>query len=178
LPNVSLEATSTDMMKNVWCWTSSVLLWVLVIMTHHEDGMSMVAAEAGKLNRSLILENQSGNDMEIFWINHSTDEAHLIVSVLSAKKKAPIETFVGHIFEIRAIPDAETGTCTSQDNTCAVRRFTVGEDSHPGTSVSLQPAHAHYIIENHSISDPFFAFCCELFLYLTFCCCNADCVLI
>eukprot|EP00550_Attheya_septentrionalis_P012299 CAMPEP_0198302732 /NCGR_PEP_ID=MMETSP1449-20131203/56265_1 /TAXON_ID=420275 /ORGANISM="Attheya septentrionalis, Strain CCMP2084" /LENGTH=467 /DNA_ID=CAMNT_0044005177 /DNA_START=311 /DNA_END=1714 /DNA_ORIENTATION=- len=105
-------------------------------MTHHEDDMSMVAAEAGKLNRSLILENQSGNDMEIFWINHSTDEAHLIVSVLSAKKKAPIETFVGHTFEIRAIPDAETGTCTSQDNTCAVRRFTVGEDSHPVVTVN------------------------------------------
>jgi hypothetical protein len=50
----------------------------------------------------------------------------------------PLQTFVGHEFELRELPSEKTGVCDSPDQTCRSATFVISENDNQGTSVRLR----------------------------------------
>lgn len=44
----------------------------------------------------------------------------------------PLNTYVGHTFQLREVPNEHTGVCESEDQTCRVATFTVTENDDQG----------------------------------------------
>jgi hypothetical protein len=74
--------------------------------------------------------NESGSRVEIYWIHPQTREATLMSSpnVMNGAT-FPLNSFVGHEFEVRELPSVKSGVCSSEDQTCRSNFFTVSENA-------------------------------------------------
>jgi hypothetical protein len=86
--------------------------------------------ETDKWYRHINIINDSGGSVDIYWINAKTAEAHPMAQLVKQGMEQPLNSFVGHTFEIRESPDLHTGLCgtNERDPTCHGSRFTVLED--------------------------------------------------
>jgi hypothetical protein len=92
------------------------------------------AARADK--RSIQMLNDSGFKVEVYWIHPVTKEASLMSSNgVLAGATFPLQTFVGHEFEMREVPSEKTGACTSPDQTCRNTFFTITENDDQSTCI-------------------------------------------
>ncbi len=80
--------------------------------------------------RQINVVNESGGNIDIFWINSKSSEAQAIAKLVKHGMGQPLNSFVGHTFEIRESPDNDTGLCGAGpgDQFCRGGMFTVSED--------------------------------------------------
>lgn len=80
-------------------------------------------------SRYIKILNESGSKVEIYWIHPQTRE----VTLMSAPNvmngaSFPLNSYIGHEFEVRELPSASTGVCLSEDQTCKSTTFAVSEN--------------------------------------------------
>jgi hypothetical protein len=64
--------------------------------------------------RDIRIFNHAGVKIELYWINPDTREGHLMTVAgvgLYHGAQMPLQSFVGHEFEVRELPSIETGRC-------------------------------------------------------------------
>lgn len=94
----------------------------------------LYTASARPPNRSIQMINESGSSFEVYWIHPTTRELSLMSSSpVVPGASFPLQTFVGHEFEMR-----ETGECKSQ--TCRMATFAISENDEQGTT---ETSHFH-----------------------------------
>mmetsp|Transcript_33688 Transcript_33688/g.81667 ORF Transcript_33688/g.81667 Transcript_33688/m.81667 type:complete len:465 (+) Transcript_33688:359-1753(+) len=76
--------------------------------------------------RKINILNDSGSKFEIYWINPQT-RAGVVMTPAAIMHGAnfPLNSFVGHEFEVREFPSASTGLCKSEDQVCRTTLFEV-----------------------------------------------------
>jgi len=87
----------------------------------------MAAPKTNKqTERKINILNESGSRVEIYWINPSSREGVLMtVPDVMNGANFPLNSFVGHEFEVRELPSASTGLCKSEGQVCRTTLFTV-----------------------------------------------------
>ncbi|KAL3927851.1 MAG: hypothetical protein SGBAC_012905 [Bacillariaceae sp.] len=76
--------------------------------------------------RKINILNDSGSKLAIYWVNPQTKEGVLMtVPDVMHGASFPLNSFVGHDFEVREVPAVSTGLCKSEDQTCRSTFFTV-----------------------------------------------------
>lgn len=82
-----------------------------------------------KLGRKIETINESGGPVDILWINSNTSEENIMARAVENGRHLPLNSYVGHIFEVRESPNSETGCNRDSDNQlCRAERFKVTED--------------------------------------------------
>jgi hypothetical protein len=82
------------------------------------------------LKRNFSIVNDAGVKIEVFWVEPKTREAIIMTASnigISDGGKMPFDSYVGHEFEIREMPAAETGECGNENNVCHSTTFIVPE---------------------------------------------------
>jgi pyrimidine deaminase RibD-like protein len=91
---------------------------------------TVVAASAQATNRAtsrgIKIVNESGSKVELYWLHPQTGEGSRMSdpSILHGTS-FPLDSFVGHEFEVRELPLISTGVCKSDDQTCRTGIFAV-----------------------------------------------------
>ena len=85
-------------------------------------------------SRKIKVVNQSGGKVELYWV-HPQTAATTLMSTPNILNGAdfPINSYVGHEFQIRELPAVSTGKCRSDDQTCRISNFVVSENEDQGT---------------------------------------------
>ncbi|KAG7350667.1 prolyl 4-hydroxylase alpha subunit [Nitzschia inconspicua] len=80
-------------------------------------------------SRAIQIINESGSRLEVYWVHPQTREGSLMSSphVMNGAT-FPLNSYVGHEFEIRELPSQKTGECKSEDQTCRSVYFAVSEN--------------------------------------------------
>ena len=90
-------------------------------------------AIGSNIKRTFSIVNHSGVKFEVFWVHPKTREGILLtppnVGIRDGARQ-PFDSFVGHEFEIRETPGAETGECNNENNVCHSATFIVSETEH------------------------------------------------
>lgn len=112
--------------------SSAVLLALGLCLAPFAQGIKALAPRLGvadKLGRQIEAINESGGPVDIFWINSNTFEENLMGRAVENGRHLPLNSYVGHIFEVRESPNPETG-CNrdSVHQLCRAERFKVTED--------------------------------------------------
>jgi 2OG-Fe(II) oxygenase superfamily len=106
---------------------SSIFLCLLVLAV-----VAFTAATTRQrgINRHIKIVNESGTKVQVYWIHPQTRDASLMSDphvVVGAE--FPLESYVGHEFEVRELADANTGECTkSADKVCRQTYFKVTDN--------------------------------------------------
>mmetsp|Transcript_15709 Transcript_15709/g.15110 ORF Transcript_15709/g.15110 Transcript_15709/m.15110 type:complete len:461 (-) Transcript_15709:73-1455(-) len=83
----------------------------------------------GNIARNINILNESGKRLEIFWIHPDTGELVLQTTpYIMDGTTFPLNSFVGHSFEVREMPNSRTGECgyaDEEEKTCRSAFFTV-----------------------------------------------------
>lgn len=86
--------------------------------------------------RSIQMVNESGSKIQVYWIHPTTREGSLMsTNGVVPGATFPLQTYVGHEFEMREVPSEKTGVCDSPDQTCRSTTFVISENDNQGTSV-------------------------------------------
>jgi hypothetical protein len=84
-------------------------------------------------NRNIQMINDSGSKIEVYWVHPDTAERHLMSkSPVLLGATFPLNTFVGHEFEMREVPSEKTGVCRSPDQTCRQASFVISDNDNQG----------------------------------------------
>jgi hypothetical protein len=80
-------------------------------------------------SRSIQILNESGSRLEVYWIQPQT-RVGTLMSTPDVMNGAsfPLNSYVGHEFELRELPSKSTGVCKSDDQTCRSVYFAVTEN--------------------------------------------------
>lgn len=110
---------------------TTIMMWkaiTLILAT-----VAAVGYAARAKNRSIHMLNDSGSKIEVYWVNPETAERHLMSkSPVLFGATFPLNTFVGHEFELRELPSVKTGVCKSPDQTCRQASFVISENDDQG----------------------------------------------
>ena len=88
----------------------SSLALLLVIITAVVHGATQSSKRG--VNRSIKFVNESGSKVEIYWVHPDTRDTVLMSNpVVMAGADFPLDSYVGHEFEIREVPDGPNGEC-------------------------------------------------------------------
>lgn len=96
--------------------------------------MSACLVQAARsLKRSIQMLNESGNRIEIYWVHPQTKESKLMSQApVVPGARFPLQTYVGHEFEMRELPFEKTGECNSTEKTCRITSFVVSDNDDQG----------------------------------------------
>ena len=80
-------------------------------------------------SRPIKILNQSGSRLEIHWVHPETRE-RVLMSTPHVMNGAdfPLNSYIGHEFEIRQLPNTKTGECDTEDQVCLSKIFAVSEN--------------------------------------------------
>lgn len=79
--------------------------------------------------RSFEIINESGANFDLFWLNPKNGEGvKLSPASIIDGERFPLNSFVGHEFELREVPLTEGGNCSSPDKVCHKGNFVVSEN--------------------------------------------------
>lgn len=96
--------------------------FLLILLINIGDGT--VAME-----RLIQIMNNSFHSVEIYWVSPVTGTKILQSTPnLRHGKSLTLNSHVGHIFEVREIPDKKTGACKGESDVCRVDHFTVNDN--------------------------------------------------
>jgi hypothetical protein len=90
--------------------------------------ISVSVGEDGR--RSIRIVNHAGVKIEVYWVEPSSREGFLLTTPNAGMHpglEIPFDSFVGHEFEIREMPAANTGECANESNVCNSATFIVSE---------------------------------------------------
>lgn len=95
--------------------------------------MTALVSAARSPNRSIQMLNDSGSKIDVYWIHPTTKERKIMSSnPVMFGATFPLQTYVGHEFEMRELPSDKTGTCHSADQTCRQATFKISENDDQG----------------------------------------------
>jgi len=81
-------------------------------------------------SRPINILNESGTKIEIYWIHPDTRDAHIMSNPFVMNGASfPLNSYVGHEFEVRELPSEATGECKSEDQTCRSTYFVVSQNN-------------------------------------------------
>jgi hypothetical protein len=90
--------------------------------------------------RAIRMFNEAGVKVEIYWINPTTRETVLMSApFIYDGAQFPLNSFVGHEFEVREVANIQTGDCSSGDKTCHSTTFVVTDHDNQGEYLRLVP---------------------------------------
>ena len=96
-------------------------------------------------SRQIKILNESGSKVEIHWI-HPQTRVGTLMSAPNVMNGAsfPLNSFIGHEFEVRELPSVATGVCQSEDQTCRTALFPVSgnDDQSKSNANELNCHHA------------------------------------
>jgi hypothetical protein len=93
----------------------------------------LVRADDDDHSRGLLIMNESGRRVEIYWIDPDDGEAVLQSDPeIMDGTSLDLNSFVGHDFEVRELPAKSSGVCGGEDETCRVDYFTVNPNNDQG----------------------------------------------
>jgi hypothetical protein len=105
------------------CWRALALLATAAI----------VGYAARSPNRNIQMLNDSGSRIEVYWVHPDSGERRLMsTNPVLFGATFPLQTFVGHEFELRELPSEKTGECKSADQTCRQAGFVISENDDQG----------------------------------------------
>jgi hypothetical protein len=94
--------------------------------------VSVVVAAADDESRSVTIVNESGRRVEVRWIDPHGGGVPVLQSDPDLPHGASLElnSFAGHVFEVRELPSERTGACgaAGEGRTCGVDRFAVNSN--------------------------------------------------
>jgi hypothetical protein len=131
------------MMAMTMMWKSIIgvfLTLALVVETGAE-----VPATNKATSRNIKILNESGGKVEIHWI-HPQTRAATLMSTPNVMNGAsfPLNSYIGHEFEVRELPSTTTGVCPSEDQTCRTALFPVSGNADQSKS-NINCHHACYV---------------------------------
>mmetsp|Transcript_6042 Transcript_6042/g.10557 ORF Transcript_6042/g.10557 Transcript_6042/m.10557 type:complete len:460 (-) Transcript_6042:52-1431(-) len=86
----------------------------------------LLVGSRGNVDRSVRIMNDSGVRVEVYWVHPTTQETSLLSTPhIFDGATFPLNTYVGHNFQLREVPSEDTGVCESEDETCHIATFTV-----------------------------------------------------
>ena len=94
-----------------------------------------VASVSGGVSRAIQILNESGGKVQLFWIHPQTSERSLMSDpAIFNGASFPLNSFVGHAFEVREVPSPSTGKCSrAPDQKCRSAFFEVSAGDEQGT---------------------------------------------
>jgi hypothetical protein len=94
-------------------WKSLVLLLLSPLLTCSRQ-----------VDRNLRILNESGGRVELYWVHPETRALSLMSTpFIYDGATFPLQTYVGHEFEVRELPSTKTGECG--DETCKIGLFAI-----------------------------------------------------
>jgi hypothetical protein len=90
--------------------------------------ISVSVGENGRCSFRLV--NDAGVTIEVFWVEPTSRDGVLLTTPdvgMLPGLEIPFDSFVGHEFEIREMPAANTGECANESNECHSSSFIVSE---------------------------------------------------
>lgn len=97
--------------------------------------LCLLVGANGSVDRSVRIRNDSGVRVEVHWVHPITQQTSLMSAPhVSDGATFPLDTYVGHSFQLREVPHEVTGESESNDQTCRVATFNVTEDEDQGRS--------------------------------------------
>ena len=90
------------------------------------------------LSRSIRIINQSFSDLGVYWVHPTTGETvAMSPEPLAPGGEFPLNSYVGHTFEMRETPKAGSTMCSqSPDKTCRRAEFQVSENQDQLVSIN------------------------------------------
>eukprot|EP00545_Synedropsis_sp_CCMP1620_P005232 CAMPEP_0119012334 /NCGR_PEP_ID=MMETSP1176-20130426/6401_1 /TAXON_ID=265551 /ORGANISM="Synedropsis recta cf, Strain CCMP1620" /LENGTH=456 /DNA_ID=CAMNT_0006965269 /DNA_START=13 /DNA_END=1383 /DNA_ORIENTATION=- len=89
-------------------------------------------------DRAIRMFNEAGVKVEIYWINPQTRAASLMSAPhVYDGAQFPLNSFVGHEFEVREVPNLASGACSSADKVCHSTNFIVTD--HDNQVIKIKP---------------------------------------
>lgn len=102
--------------------------------------------EAEATSRDLMILNQSGKKVAIYWVHPYTRELSLMSNPhVIPGAEFPLNSFVGHEFEMHELPSSKTGTC-GPNNVCQKGLFAVSENAEQ--QVTIDPNFVIQFVDN------------------------------
>lgn len=90
---------------------------------------AVVGYAARSQSRNIQMLNDSGSKIEVFWVQPDTGKRVLMsTNPVLFGATFPLNTYVGHEFEMREVPSDKTGVCKSPDQTCRQAAFKISEN--------------------------------------------------
>lgn len=108
----------------------SCLLALLLLAQEHREVLGKPKTTA----RHLQIVNESGRRVDAFWVNSDTGElVRQTEPFIYNGGSLPLQSYVGHTFELRELPSSKTGKCGDPDDEvtigiCRMGTFTVNEN--------------------------------------------------
>lgn len=121
---MSSNSSSSSSYSGSRRWLVWQLFFAIVTMASLSSSTRMRST-----NRSIKIVNFSGTKIEVFWIHPETRETSLMSDphvVVGAE--FPLESYVGHEFEIREVADAKGECSKSEDKVCRHTYFQVSDN--------------------------------------------------
>jgi hypothetical protein len=79
-----------------------------------------------QVNRNLRILNDSRARVELYWIHPTTKALSLLTTpFIYDGATFPLQTYVGHEFEVRELANAKTGECYGGEQTCKIGHFAI-----------------------------------------------------
>uniref|UniRef100_A0A7S4AC15 Fe2OG dioxygenase domain-containing protein n=2 Tax=Pseudo-nitzschia australis TaxID=44445 RepID=A0A7S4AC15_9STRA len=98
---------------------------------HQLVAFALLALSTAMANteRGITIINNSGSRVEVYWVHPHTGQTSLMSNphILNGAE-FPLNSFVGHKFELREMPTLSTGLCKSEDQTCRNSFFVVSQN--------------------------------------------------
>lgn len=126
-PTQSSVAFAPPAMRRPSSWFSiraTVLVLVVQCLT---VGLAKRPPATNKsTTRGITILNESGSRVEIYWVHPTTREGSLMSTPnIMNGASFPLNSFVGHEFEVRELPSVKSGVCAGEEQTCRSNYFTV-----------------------------------------------------
>lgn len=96
-----------------------------------------VVAQRG-VKRNIKITNDSGSRIVIYWVHPSTRDTALMSDAEGIPPGAdfPLDSYVGHEFEVREMPLKSTGSCATEQ--CRITHFAVSENDEQVASINKE----------------------------------------
>jgi hypothetical protein len=102
----------------------STMAWLQLVLAALA---ALIFVQGRPVDRAIRLLNESGSKLEVYWVNSQTgDRVLMSTPVVHSGAVMPLNSFVGHEFEIHEVPSTKTGEC--KDQTCHSGSFVVSEN--------------------------------------------------
>lgn len=113
-----------------------MLLLLLLSSTVLAAPSSRPSGIGAKTSLHITIINASRNTVGIWWINPRQAEEDIFLGEVPVGAGVPMDTYRGHNFQLREVPEQATGACQSRDQTCRVAYFTVRAGEEQNYSVN------------------------------------------
>jgi hypothetical protein len=99
--------------------------------------------------------NASGGQVGIEWINPRRNEEDIYLGEIPDATSTPMDSFRGHEFQLRELPEPDTGVCQSKDQTCRVAFFSVrvGEEQNYSVNANFEIEYTDLLQPDSELQD-------------------------